>query len=146
MGVVDDGLGERLVSVVKQMDAMVQKALGLGVGPFTAMNLTGGNPIVQHGAPELHDKVMPWFQSPNLLENQIKFGTPWETTFVPDEVPFNENVFQAVSDKIKGAYFGLVCEILDSGISNIGDLEMAVESALTKNTCSAQTLSGKTFR
>jgi enoyl-CoA hydratase/3-hydroxyacyl-CoA dehydrogenase len=121
---------EKGVGTVKQVDAMVQKALGLGVGPFTAMNLTGGNPIVQHGAPELHEKVMPWFRSPDLLENQIKFGTPWETTFIPDEVPFSENVFQEVSDEIKGAYFGLVCEILDSGISNVGDLEMAVESAL----------------
>jgi len=122
---VEQGLG-----TVKQMDVMVQKALGLGVGPFTAMNLTGGNPIVQHGAPELHEKVMPWFHSPVLLENQIRFGKPWETTFIPDEVAFNEKVFQEVSDKIKGAYFGLVCEILDSGISNVSDLEMAVESAL----------------
>jgi 3-hydroxyacyl-CoA dehydrogenase/enoyl-CoA hydratase/carnithine racemase len=121
---------EKGMGTVMQMDVMVQKALGLGVGPFTAMNLTGGNPIVQHGAPELHQKIMPWFHSPNLLENQIKFGTPWETTFVPDEVAFNENVFHEVSDRIKGAYFGLVCEILDSGISSIGDLEMAVESAL----------------
>ena len=126
-------LVEKGVGTVKQIDAMVQKALGLGVGPFTAMNLTGGNSIVQHGAPELHEKIMPWFHSPNLLENQIKFGKPWETTFVPDEVAFNENVFQEVSNQIKGAYFGLVCEILDSGISNVGDLEMAVESALVVN-------------
>ena len=123
-------LVEKGMGTVMQVDVMVQKALGLGVGPFTAMNLTGGNPIVQHGAPELHEKIMPWFHSPNLLENQIKFNKPWETTFVPDEVAFNENVFQEVSDQIKGAYFGLVCEILDSGISSIGDLEMAVESAL----------------
>lgn len=123
-------LVEKGVGTVMQVDAMVQKALGLGVGPFTAMNLTGGNPIVQHGAPELNEKVMPWFHSPALLENQIRLGRPWDTTFVPDEVAFNENIFQEVSDQIKGAYFGLVCEILDSGISNIGDLEMAVESAL----------------
>lgn len=126
--IVEKGMG-----TVKQIDAMVQKALGLGVGPFTAMNLTGGNPIVQHGAAEMHEKIMPWFHSPNLLENQIKFGRPWDTSFVADEVPFNENVFQEVSDRIKGAYFGLVCEIIDSGISNIGDLEMAVESALVVN-------------
>jgi enoyl-CoA hydratase/3-hydroxyacyl-CoA dehydrogenase len=124
---------EKGMGTVKQIDAMVQKALGLGVGPFTAMNLTGGNPIVQHGAAEMHEKIMPWFHSPNLLENQIKFGIPWETSFVPDDVPFNENVFGEVSDRIRGAYFGLVCEILDSGISNIGDLEMAVESALVVN-------------
>lgn len=125
---VEKGLG-----TVKQVDAMVQKALGLGVGPFTAMNLTGGNPIVQHGAPGLHENVLPWFHSPYLLENQIRLGKPWETSFLPDEVPFNENVYQEVSDRIKGAYFGLVCEILDSGISDIGDLEMAVESALVVN-------------
>lgn len=123
-------LVEKGMGTVMQVDAMVQKALGLGVGPFTAMNLTGGNPIVQHGVPELHEKVMPWFHSPGLLENQIKFGMPWETTFIPDDVAFNENVFQEVSDRIRGAYFGLACEILDSGITGIGDLEMAVESAL----------------
>jgi enoyl-CoA hydratase/3-hydroxyacyl-CoA dehydrogenase len=124
---------EKGMGTVKQMDAIVQKALGLGVGPFTAMNLTGGNPIVQHGATEMHEKIMPWFHSPNLLENQIKFGKPWETSFVPDEVAFNQSVFEEVSYQIKGAYFGLVCEILDSGISSIEDLEMAVESALVVN-------------
>ncbi len=124
---------EKGVGTVKQVDTMVQKALGLGVGPFTAMNLTGGNPIVQHGAAEMHEKIMPWFHSPNLLENQIQFGKPWETSFVADDVAFNENVFQEVSNQIKGTYFGLVCEILDSGISSVGDLEMAVESALVVN-------------
>jgi enoyl-CoA hydratase/3-hydroxyacyl-CoA dehydrogenase len=121
---------EKGIGTVKQMDAMIQKALGLGVGPFTAMNLTGGNPIVKHGAAGLHEKVMPWFHSPPLLESQISFQKPWETSFRPDEVAYSESVFRTVSDKIKGAYFGLVCEILDSGISTIGDLEMAVESAL----------------
>jgi enoyl-CoA hydratase/3-hydroxyacyl-CoA dehydrogenase len=121
---------EKGIGTVKQMDAMVQKALGLGVGPFTAMNLTGGNPIVKHGAAGLHEKVMPWFHCPYLLESQISSGKPWETSFRPDEVAYSESVFQTVSDKIKGAYFGLACEILGSGISTVGDLEMAVESAL----------------
>ncbi len=121
---------EKGIGSVMQMDAMVQKALGLGVGPFTAMNLTGGNPIVKHGAAGLHEKVMPWFHCPHLLETQISLGKPWETSFKPHEVAYSESVFQKVSDKIKGAYFGLVCEVLDAGISTIGDLEMAVESAL----------------
>jgi len=45
-------------------------------------------------------------------------------------VAYSENLFLKVSDTIKGAYFGLVCEILDSGIASLGDLEMAVESSL----------------
>jgi enoyl-CoA hydratase/3-hydroxyacyl-CoA dehydrogenase len=121
---------EKGIGTVMQMDAMVQKALGLGVGPFTAMNLTGGNPIVKHGAAGLHEKVMPWFHCPHLLEAQIAIGKHWETSFKPHEVSYSESVYQKVSDQIKGAYFGLVCEVLDAGISTLGDLEMAVESAL----------------
>lgn len=118
------------VASVKQMDAIVQRALGLGVGPFTAMNLTGGNPITQHGVAEMHEKIMPWFHSPRILEDQIKLGRSWETPQRGEDVVYSESVFRLVSDRIRGAYFGLVCEIIDAGIVAIGDLEMAVENAL----------------
>lgn len=121
---------EKGIASVEQMDAMVQKALGLGVGPFTAMNLTGGNPITQHGTTQMHDKIMPWFHSPKILDDQVRWGKDWETSWVPQDVAYSENVFLKVSDTIKGAYFGLVCEILDSGIASLADLEMAVESSL----------------
>ncbi|MGB6339805.1 MAG: 3-hydroxyacyl-CoA dehydrogenase family protein, partial [Candidatus Aminicenantaceae bacterium] len=57
-------LVEKGIATVEQMDAMIQRVLGLGVGPFTAMNLTGGNPITQHGISEMNTKIMPWFHSP----------------------------------------------------------------------------------
>ncbi len=123
-------LVEQGIASVEQMDAMVQKALGQGVGPFTAMNLTGGNPITQHGAAEMKKKIMPWFHSPRILNDQVRTGKPWSTSWVPEDVPYSENLFTRVSDTIKGAYFGLVCEILDSGIVSLADLEMAVESSL----------------
>jgi enoyl-CoA hydratase/carnithine racemase len=37
---------------------------------------------------------------------------------------------QEIGDLLRGAYFGLVGEILDSGISNVADLDMAVGTAL----------------
>lgn len=126
-------LVEKGIATVKQMDAMAQRALGLGVGPFTAMNLTGGNPITQHGLTEMHDKIMPWFRSPEILERQIATGKPWDTPKRGEEVSYRESDFETVSSQLKGAYFGLVCETLDSGITNIGDLEMAVENALVMN-------------
>jgi enoyl-CoA hydratase/3-hydroxyacyl-CoA dehydrogenase len=122
---VDEGVG-----TVRQVNAMAQRALGLGVGPFTAMNLTGGNPITQHGLTEMHDKIGPWFHCPDSLNRQVKLGKWWDTGMIGEDVSYSENVFKIVSDRVRGAYFGLVCEILDSGISNIGDLEMAVENAL----------------
>ncbi len=123
-------LVEKGLATVKQVDAMAQRALGLGVGPFTAMNLTGGNPITQHGLTQMHDKIMPWFRSPEILERQIASGKPWDSPGRGEEIAYRESDFETISSHLKGAYFGLVCEILDSGISNISDLEMAVENGL----------------
>lgn len=125
---VDKGVG-----TVRQVNAMAQRALGLGVGPFTAMNLTGGNPITQHGLSEMHNKIGPWFRCPDTLNRQVKSGKWWNTGMIGEDVSYSENAFKAVSDRVRAAYFGLVCEILNSGIANIGDLEMAVENALVVN-------------
>jgi len=126
-------LVEKGIGTVKQVDAMVQRALGLGVGPFTAMNLTGGNPLAQHGLSEMHGKFNSWFHSPKILDSQVASGKPWDAAGRGEEVKYNENAFKTVSNLLKGAYFGLVCEILDSGIASIADLEMAVENALVMN-------------
>ena len=126
-------LVEKGVGTVKQLDAMAQRALGLGVGPFTAMNLTGGNPITQHGLTQMREKISPWFHCPGILDRQVSTGKPWETPMMGEAVGYSENDFEMVSNLMRGAFFGLVCEILDSGISNIADLEMAVESALVMN-------------
>ncbi len=123
-------LVEKGIGTVKQIDAMAQRALSLGVGPFTAMNLTGGNPITQHGLTQMHEKINSWFHCPKILDSQISIGRPWDTPMIGEAVGYNENDFEMVSNLLKGAIFGLVCEILDSGISNIADLEMAVENAL----------------
>jgi len=123
-------LVEKGIGTVKQVDAMVQRALGLGVGPFTAMNLTGGNPITHHGLSEMNSKINSWFHSPKILESQIVSGKAWDTPGRGEEVKYNENTFKTVSNILMGAYFGLVCEILDSGIASIADLEMGVENAL----------------
>jgi hypothetical protein len=37
----------------------------MGMGPFTAHNLAGGNPITQHGLSEMITKIMPWYTSPD---------------------------------------------------------------------------------
>lgn len=120
---------DRLASP-KQVDAIAVKALGLGVGPFTAMNLTGGNPITQHGLNEMHDKVMPWFRSPRLLDEQIASGRPWEAAARGETVEVPPATFEAVADRLWGAFLGLAGEIVDSGIVSPADLEMAVEIGL----------------
>jgi enoyl-CoA hydratase/3-hydroxyacyl-CoA dehydrogenase len=115
---------------VRQADAIAQKALRMGVGPFTAHNLAGGNPITQHGLTEMHTRIMPWYRSPKLLNEQVKVGKPWETAGRGETVEYSAEVYETVSRSLLGAYFGMVCEIVDSGIASIADLEMAMEVGL----------------
>ena len=115
---------------VKQVDAISQKALGQGIGPFTAMNLTGGNPLTAVGLDHYTTKIHKWFRTPASLKEKVEKKENWETAGRGEEVEYTEDEFKKVADAMTGAYFGLVGEIVDAGISNVGDMNMAVSTAL----------------
>ncbi len=121
---------EKGLATVKQADVIAQKTLGMGVGPFTAHNLAGGNPLTQHGLLEMNTKIMPWYRSPKILDDQVRSGKPWETPAKGETVQYDPKVEEAVSKRVMGAYFGMACEIVESGITDIGDLELAVDVGL----------------
>lgn len=121
---------EKGLSSVKQADAITQKALGMGVGPFTAHNLAGGNPLTQHGLSVYTSVIMPWYRSPKILDDQVISGKPWETAARGESVEYSQEIYEAISNRVMGAYFGIACEIVESGISNISDLDMGVEVGL----------------
>jgi enoyl-CoA hydratase/3-hydroxyacyl-CoA dehydrogenase len=123
-------LAEKGLGTVKEIDAVIQKTLGMGVGPFTGHNLTGGNPLTQHGLQIYTSVIMPWFRSPKILDDRVKSGAPWETAGKGEKVEYSQQVYEAVSTRVMGAFFGIACEIVGSGISNIGDLDLAVENGL----------------
>ncbi len=124
---------EKGLANIKQADAIAQKTLGMGVGPFTAHNLAGGNPITQHGLTEMNSRIMPWYSSPKILDEQVKSGKPWETAGKGEVVEYSPDVFEAVSNRIMGAYFGMACEIVESGITHISDLDLAMDVGLVMN-------------
>lgn len=122
---VEERLGD-----TKEVDAVAREALGLGVGPFTAMNLTGGNPITHQGLAELHERIMPWFQSPRILTHQVESGGPWSVPARDETVSVDDERRRRITEQMRGAYFGLVGEVLDSGIISLADLDLGVEMAL----------------
>ena len=64
---------EKGYGTVKEIDKMAQRTLHQGVGPFTALNLTGGNPITNHGLEEMRETHIQWFRShKNLAGNDCK--------------------------------------------------------------------------
>ena len=122
---VEEGLG-----TTKEVDAAARRALGLGVGPFTAMNLTGGNPITAHALGVMTEKLGAWFRIPRLLREVMASKQPWEVPARNDPVELPADQENRIADVMRGAYFGLAGQILDSGISRLSDLEMAIELGL----------------
>jgi len=123
--IVEEGLG-----TVKQVDDIVRRTLKQGIGPFTAMNLTGGNPLTFVGLTHYAEKIHGWFKPTKLLEAQLETGAPWDGVKRGEKVETPDAQKTKIADRILGAYFGIVTEILDSGISNVADLEMGVQTAL----------------
>ncbi|MCC6463779.1 MAG: 3-hydroxyacyl-CoA dehydrogenase/enoyl-CoA hydratase family protein [Planctomycetes bacterium] len=121
---------EKGAGTVKQVDVIAQKALGLGIGPFTAMNLTGGNPITAVGLDHYTEKIHRWFRAPKLLKDQLDANKPWETAGRDEKVEYTPEQAKRVGDAMTGAYFGLVGEIIDAGVANVGDMEMGASTAL----------------
>ena len=122
---VEEGLG-----TTKEVDAAARRALHLGVGPFTAMNLTGGNPITNHALDEMTSRIAPWFRSPRLMKDAMNTGAPWAVPKRDEEVVLPPDREQRIADTMRGAYFGICGEIVDSGIVSLSDLELAVEVGL----------------
>jgi len=123
---VEEGLG-----TTKEVDAAARRALKLGVGPFTAMNLTGGNPITNHALDEMTESLGRWFRSPKSLKNALAAGTPWDVPKRDEQVALTPEREQRIADAMTGAYFGICGEIVDSGIVSLSDLELAVEVGLS---------------
>jgi len=122
---VEEGLG-----TTKEVDAAARRTLGLGVGPFTAMNLTGGNPITHHALDQMTAKLGPWFRSPKLMRDAIAAGAPWDVPKRDERIELSAERESPIADQMRGAYFGLVGQILDAGLISRPDLELAVEMGL----------------
>jgi enoyl-CoA hydratase/3-hydroxyacyl-CoA dehydrogenase len=122
---VEEGLGTTL-----EVDEVAREVLGLGVGPFTAMNLTGGNPITAHGLDEMSQRVNPWFRTPEIMKKAMAMGTPWVVPARDESVEVAPERAAAIRDRMTGAYFGLANEVLSSGIVSLSDLELGCEIGL----------------
>lgn len=117
----------------KEIDKVAMETLGLGVGPFTALNLTGGNPITNHGLDEMNGKLMIWFKSPKILQQAVQNNTPWKTAAKEEVVEVSQEKKEKLSKQFMGAYFGLASFIMDLNIADMNELDAACKTALVIN-------------
>ncbi|MGE4618849.1 MAG: 3-hydroxyacyl-CoA dehydrogenase/enoyl-CoA hydratase family protein [Planctomycetota bacterium] len=123
-------LVENGVATSKEVDQVACDVLGYTVGPFTAMNLTGGNPITAVGLDNYHEKIHTWYRTPEILRRAVADEIAWDVPARGEKIEVAEDTFARVKDALLGSFFGIVGEIVDNNISNIADMDMAVEAAL----------------
>ncbi len=122
---VDAGLGD-----TKQVDAVASKCLGLTVGPFTAHNLTGGNPITAHGLAEMNERINRWFRVPDRLKQLVETNGQWEVPARGEKIDVPADKEKAIAEELQGAYFAIVTDMLDAGIINESDFDLIISVAL----------------
>jgi enoyl-CoA hydratase/3-hydroxyacyl-CoA dehydrogenase len=122
---VEAGLGNS-----KQVDTVASRCLGLTVGPFTAQNLTGGNPICAHGLSEMHERLNPWFRVPEPLKKMVESGATWEVPGRGESVEVPADNEKIICEELEGAYFAMVCDMLDAGIITTSDFDLLISVSL----------------
>lgn len=127
-------LVEEGVGTTKEVDYAAKEALGLGIGPFTAMNLTGGNPITYEGFGEMHTRLHPWFRVPRLLEEAMAAGGPtgrvWEVPARGEAVEVPEERRRAIAERVTAAFLGLCAWTVEERAISAPDLDLSCHLAL----------------
>jgi enoyl-CoA hydratase / 3-hydroxyacyl-CoA dehydrogenase len=121
----ESGLG-----TIKEIDTAAAKCLGLAIGPFTAQNFVGGNPISAHGLAIMHERLNPWYRTPERLQKLVDAKEQWDVPARGEKVEVPPDKEKQIADEFMGAYFGMVCDMLDSEIITTSDFDLLVGVAL----------------
>lgn len=123
-------LAERGVGTTKQIDVVCKKTFKMGIGSFTAMNLTGGNPITAVGLDNYTTKINSWYRTPQSLKDKVAQKAAWDVPARGEQVDVPDELAKEIRDNLLGAYFGICGEIVDAGLVTIADFNMGLDIAL----------------
>lgn len=123
-------LAEEGTGTTKQIDLVCKKTFRMGVGSFTAMNLTGGNPITAVGLDNYTTKINAWFRTPQNLKDKVAAKANWEVPSRDEVVDVPEALAEQIRNDLLGAYFGLCGEVIDAGLVSVADFNMGLDTGL----------------
>jgi enoyl-CoA hydratase/3-hydroxyacyl-CoA dehydrogenase len=106
------------------IDAAAKQALGIGMGPFELMNVTG-IPIAVHTADTLGDAFGPLYATPPLMRKQFESGTPWDISGEPDA-----SAFAVVADRLAAIVFYVAGALVDEQVGSIEDTDIGARVGL----------------
>lgn len=115
---------EEGIANIPTIDRAAMDILGIGMGPFKLMNVTGV-PIACHSAQTLGDKLGPFYAPSSKLKAQFASGQLWNL-----EGEIQPNKIQAVNDRLLAGVFFVAASLLDEGVSDIADIDLGAKVGL----------------
>jgi enoyl-CoA hydratase/3-hydroxyacyl-CoA dehydrogenase len=115
---------EEGIANIPTIDKAAMNSLGIGMGPFKLMNVTG-IPIACHSAQTLGDKLGLFYAPSAKLKAQFASGQPWNL-----EGEIQQDKIQAVNDRLLAGVFFVATSLLDEGISDIADTDLGAKVGL----------------
>ncbi len=123
-------LAEAGTGTTKQIDVVCKQTFKMGIGSFTAMNLTGGNPITAVGLDNYTSKINGWYRTPQSLKDKVAKKENWDVPARGEVVDVPEALAAQIRNDLLGAYFGICGEIVDAGLVTIADFNLGLDTAL----------------
>ncbi len=130
---------------IPTIDKAVMDALGIGMGPFKLVNVTGV-PIAHHTSQSLFDQIGHPFYAPSArLKAQFESGQDF-----PLDGQVDETKLEKVVDRLLGTVFFICCTLLEENVVNMADIDLGAKVGLrwSKGPFELMNLAGitKTFR
>ncbi len=99
-------------------------ALGIAMGPFEIVNLTGVA-IALHASAGLGLGLTPFYDPSEKLKAQAASGKNW-----PIEGEIQEDKLEMIADRFRAVVFYVVSAMLDEGVSTIDDIDLGAKVGL----------------
>ena len=115
---------EEGIADIPTIDKAAMTSLGIGMGPFKLMNVTG-IPIAYHSCESLANKLGPFYAPSNRLKAQFESGDLW-----PLDGAVDETGFEKVADRLLGAVFYVATSLLEEGATDMTDIDLGAKVGL----------------
>jgi enoyl-CoA hydratase/3-hydroxyacyl-CoA dehydrogenase len=110
---------------IPTIDKAVMDALGIGMGPFKLVNVTGV-PIAYHVSQSLFDQIGHSFYAPSArLKAQFESGEAF-----PLDGEVDEGKLDKVTDRLLGSVFFICCTLLEENITDMADIDLGAKVGL----------------
>ncbi len=106
------------------IDQANMDTLGIGMGPFLLMNVTG-IPIAYHSMINFQNNLGPFYAPSPKLKELFESGELW-----PLEGEVDQGVLEKVSDRILGAVFYVAATLVEEGVADMTDTDVGAKVGL----------------